>query len=160
MNKKHPTFRLPQPRPLTLQMKQVAIATEEAANESATWTKEAEFVLSALEAAGLTQQNRRDADRTVYHTTAALRLYSEVENPKPWQIFVRDVTPRGLGFITRHRLPLGYGGMLNFKCPKQTMLNIDCVIRRCCQAANGWYEGAISFNRPQHALDPSNFSPK
>jgi len=153
-------YRIPQPRPESLQMPQPEVATEqdEAADDSPVWTAEAEFVLSALEAAGLPRLDRRDDDRTVFRTTANLRLFSEVENPKPLRIFVRDVSPRGLGFITRHRLPLGYGGMLHLKCPRRTALAIDCAIRRCRPAANGWYEGAISFNRPQCALEPSNFS--
>jgi hypothetical protein len=139
-------------------MPQAAVAAEqEAADDSPAWTAEAEFVLSALEAAGMPRLDRRDSDRTVFRTTANLRLFSEVENRKPLRIFVRDVSPRGLGFITRHRLPLGYGGMLHLKCPRQSALAIDCAIRRCRQAANGWYEGAISFHRPQSALEPSNF---
>jgi hypothetical protein len=138
-------------------MTQPVVAAEAAADDPEAWTAEAEFVLSALEAAGLPRLDRRDDDRTVFHTTGKLRLYSETENPNPWQIFVRDVTPRGLGFITRHRLPLGYGGKLHLKCPQQTLLVIDCAIRRCRAAANGWFEGAICFNRPQNALDPSNF---
>jgi hypothetical protein len=151
------TYRIPQPISKALHLPREAAAVQESAEDSSSWTTEAEFVLSALEAAGLPRLDRRDNDRIVFHTTANLRLYSEVENPKPWQLFVRDVTPRGLGFISRHRLPLGYGGMLHLRCPRGAALAIDCAIRRCRAAANGWFEGAIAFNRPQSALDPENF---
>ena len=112
---------------------------------------EVEFILSALEAGNATVKanGRRRAERMVYHVPASLKLYSDPAGALPWQIFTRDVNPQGLGFLTRHRLPLGYGGILMVTTPQGAAIKIDCTLVRCREAVQGWFEGSMYFNREQ-----------
>ena len=55
--------------------------------------------------------------------------------------------------MTRHRLPLGYGGILTIHSPKGRSLRIDCTIVRCREAVKGWFEGSMYFNREQGVFD-------
>jgi hypothetical protein len=113
------------------------------------WPSEVEFIVSALEAAGGKWADRRSAVRVPYRVRAELRLYSDMPGAEPWLLFTRDVCPRSLGFITPHRLPLGYGGILEIPGPDGQMLRLDCTLLRCREASAGWYEGALYFNRDQ-----------
>jgi hypothetical protein len=67
------------------------------------------------------------------------------------------VSVRGLGFITSHRLPLGYGGLVQLPRPdgKGTM-TVHCTILRCRETAPGWFEGSVYFNRDQPSLLPDH----
>ncbi len=119
---------------------------------------EVEFILSALEAARQGPSERRSGDgRVVYRTLAELELFADASGAKPWVLYTRDVMARGMGFVTRHRLPLGYGGIVHVRGPKGETLSIDCTLRRCRETVNGWFEGALSFNREQWALGEDNF---
>ena len=118
---------------------------------------EVDFILSALDTA-LIASERRVAGRVVLRTLAELQLYSDKPGAKPWVIYSRDGTTRGLGFITRHRLPLGYGGLVQLRGPNGEDLSIACTIRRCHESVNGWFEGCLSFNREQWAFDGHNTS--
>jgi hypothetical protein len=111
--------------------------------------RQAEFILSALEAAGNEATERRQAPRLPYRVQGVLRLYSDSNRAEPWILFTRDVSPRGLGFITPERLPLGYGGVVEVEGPDGTPLQLDCTLLRCRETVNGWFEGAVYFNRPQ-----------
>jgi hypothetical protein len=123
--------------------------------------KEAEFIISALEAGagagagagGFKGQDRRKADRTPYRVSAWLKLYSEDPKSPPMELFVRDVGMGGLGFVTRHRLPLGYGGILTIPAPDGRQLKIDCTLLRCREAIQGWFEGSMYFNREQKEFE-------
>jgi hypothetical protein len=108
------------------------------------------MVLSALEA-GNWKEQRRERVRSAYRVKAALRLFAEPP-PAPARIlYTRDVDHRGIGFVTRDRLPLGYGGIIRLPSNRTAgkMLNISCTLYRCREAAPGWYEGALHFNRDQ-----------
>lgn len=119
---------------------------------------EVDFILSALDTAGTNMQDRRGAGRVVIRTLAELQLYSDLPGAKPWVLYSRDGTTRGLGFITRHRLPLGYGGLVHLRGPNGEDLSIACTVRRCHETVNGWFEGSLSFNREQWAFDGHNTS--
>ncbi|HSV14825.1 MAG TPA: hypothetical protein VLI90_11230, partial [Tepidisphaeraceae bacterium] len=67
----------------------------------------------------------------------------------PWLLYTRDVNGRGLGFVTAHRLPLGYGGVIELPGPLGEPLTIHCTLLRCREAAPGWFEGSVYFNREQ-----------
>lgn len=121
------------------------------------WPAEAKFILSALDAARAPRLDRRSAERTNYHVVAELRLYSDAAEAVTWTLYCRDVTSRSMGFIARSCLPLGHGGKLFVRGPRGEELAIDCSIRRCKLAVNGWYEGSVSFNREQWPLDANNF---
>ena len=110
---------------------------------------EAEFILSALEAGQFSGSTRRKIDRVPYRVCAYLKLFSDQEHAPPWPIYIRDLAPRGLGFISRHRLPLGYGGILTFPKPCSKTIKLDCTLLRCRPAVEGWFEGSMYFNREQ-----------
>jgi hypothetical protein len=97
---------------------------------------------------------RRDVRRTAYRVNAQLRLYSDTTDADPWRLYTRDVSPRGLGFITSHRLPLGYGGTLDLPGADGETLEIDCTLLRCREVASGWFEGSLYFNREQPVFQP------
>jgi hypothetical protein len=118
------------------------------------WPPEVDLILSAMEVASEGQEHdRRHGVRTSYRVRATLRLFSDPPHVDPWVLYTRDVDRRGLGFITPHRLPLGYGGNLELLSPGGRRLCIPCTLFRCRQAAQGWYEGALYFNREQSAFD-------
>jgi hypothetical protein len=115
----------------------------------ARWPKQAHLVLSAIEAGGHGTANRRGIRRRRYRVTAALRLYSDADPSLAWPLYTRDVHSRGLGFITPHRLTLGHGGMVELPAADGTTMRIPCTLLRCREAAPGWFEGSVYFNRDQ-----------
>ena len=110
---------------------------------------EVEMVMSALEAGEYFGLDRRARRRVAYRTRANLRLFSDAHNGQPWALYTRDVNRRGLAFLTPHRLPLGYGGVLEIVGPDGRWLTINCTLLRCREAAPGWFEGSVYFNRDQ-----------
>ena len=108
-----------------------------------------ELILSALETGQHFRDERRDVQRTPYRAQAVLRLFSDQPDTPPWSLYTRNANQRGLGFITSHRLPLGYGGILELYTPTGRLRKIHCTLVRCRQAAPGWYEGCLHFNREQ-----------
>ena len=115
--------------------------------------QEAEFILSALEAGQYNGKSRRHTYRRSYRVSACLKLFSDGPQTPPWTLYVRDISPKGLGFVTRHRLPLGYGGMLTIMSPQGQITRIDCTLLRCREAVQGWFEGSMYFNREQGMFD-------
>ena len=121
--------------------------------DPASWPPEARLILSALDA-GLAHHtsNRRNRPRTLYQVRAHLQLFSDPEGSPPWRLYTRDVSSRGLGFVTPHRLPLGYGGIVHLRTPDGKPIRAHCTLFRCRQTCQGWYEGALSFHRRQWTL--------
>jgi hypothetical protein len=121
--------------------------------DPAYWPPEARMILSALEAAESTHhENRRATPRTLYQVQASLYLFSDPDGSPAWKLYTRDVSSRSLGFLTPHRLPLGYGGIVELPGPDGKPIRAHCTLFRCRQTARGWYEGALSFHRKQWAL--------
>jgi hypothetical protein len=123
------------------------------------WPPQAELVLSAIEAgqhgAGPHPgAERRVGRRASFRVRAQLRLYSDNAGEPGRVIYTRDIHARGLGFITPHRLPLGHGGLVDLPTPGGKIVTIPCTLLRCREAAPGWYEGSVYFNRDQHGLVP------
>ena len=117
------------------------------------WPAEARLILSALQAgAAGDASDRRDSQRALHQVRAVLRLFSDPDGSAPWQIYTRDVSARSAGFITPHRLPLGYGGIVELPGVDGRVVEAHCTLFRCRQTAQGWYEGALSFHRPQWEL--------
>ena len=133
---------------------------------NAPFPAEVELILSSMEAGryawlqeldgGGTQksptgagENRRVCERAPYHVRAELRLFRDRPGSPAWLLYVRDADPRGLGFVSPHRLPLGYGGYVEMIAPNGRPVSIPCTLFRCREAVPGWYEGAMSFNREQ-----------
>ena len=115
------------------------------------WPAEVELILSAMDAGrdNDAYADRRTVTRIPYRVRGELRLFSDPSGTAPWMIYTRDVDRRGLGFITSHRLPLGYGGWVELAAPNGRMMKIHCTLFRCRQAVEGWFEGALYFNREQ-----------
>ncbi|HEX4056587.1 MAG TPA: hypothetical protein VHX86_20190 [Tepidisphaeraceae bacterium] len=114
------------------------------------WHPQADMVLSALEA-GSWFDERREQARTAYRAKVFLKLHTDGPDEPDRVLYTRDVSHRGIGFVTQDRLPLGYGGILKLPSPRTPgkMLSIQCTLFRCRLTAAGWYEGALQFNRHQ-----------
>lgn len=126
------------------------IATTQWTGEA--WTPEVDLIMSSLDAAWEDAADRRTTPRMRFRVVATLRLYADLDDSAPWTLFIRDVHTRGAGFITKQRLPLGYGGRLQIVGPDGRELDIACTVLRCRPCVNNWFEGALSFNRPQDAF--------
>jgi hypothetical protein len=124
--------------------------------EDEPWPATAELILSALESgahqAGGRGSNRRALSRIPHRVRGRLRLFSDAADSPPREIYTRDVHARGMGFITPHRLPLGHGGFVSFIAPDGRPRRIQCTLHRCREAAPGWFEAAVCFNREQPEL--------
>jgi len=104
------------------------------------------MILSAMEAAKSSTTDRRDSDRLPHHTRAELRLFADDPLAPATPLFTRDISPAGIGFITRERLPLGYSGIVTYENEDGTRVANACTIFRCREAVNGWFEGALQFS--------------
>ena len=93
--------------------------------------------------------DRRRSRRLDHRVRAELTLFADAPGTPPWVLFTRDVDPKGVGFITRHPVPLGYGGWLELLAPDGQTLRATVTTFRCREAVNGWYEGALHFNKRQ-----------
>jgi len=119
------------------------------------WLAEADLIISALEAgAPPVSDNRRRHPRRRCRVIADLRLFSDPPGTPRWRLFTRDVSVRGVGFVTRDRLPLGYGGIIELPGPNGRVMSIQGTLFRCREIGNGWYEGALYFNREQWPFAP------
>jgi hypothetical protein len=131
-----------------LSMSLVAVPECEPAKSDKELAAEVELILSAMEA-GLKHDDRRRHPRLRYRVEADLRLFSDADGAGAWKLYTRDVSARGLGFITRERLPLGYGGIVEMPGPTGRQISINVTLFRCREIGNGWFEGALYFNREQ-----------
>jgi len=111
------------------------------------------MVMSALEAGQHPMEERRTIPRNKYRTTTHLRLFRDDPTAPGWRLYTRDINRRGLGFITPHRLPLGYGGVVMLRGEDGEMEAVHCTLSRCREATPGWYEGCLHFNREQPHFD-------
>jgi hypothetical protein len=114
---------------------------------------EVAMVMSALDAGQTCQTERRLTRRTPFRTVTHLRLFRDTAESPGIELFTRDINRRGVGFITRHRLPLGYGGTVMLPSGVRGSQPIPCTLFRCREAAPGWYEGSLGFNREQPQFD-------
>ena len=127
---------------------------------AADWPREVEMILSALEAAGGGHDDRRQHPRMLYRAIAELRLFSDPAGTAPYTLYTRDVSARGIGFITPHQLPLGYGGIVRVPAPRSgNPMSIHGTLFRCRQLGNGYFEGAMYFNREQWIFAPPSPPP-
>ena len=118
--------------------------------------REVEMILSALEAGAPAHDNRRRHPRMRYHVTAYLHLFSDTAaGGPPSTLYTRDVSVRGVGFVTKHRLPLGYGGVVQLPSPSGQRVSVNGTLFRCRELSNGWFEGAMYFNREQWVFAPA-----
>jgi len=115
--------------------------------------QEVEFIISALEAAPPPLLERQQVRRSRYRVRAALRLFSDAAERATRILFTRNVSPKAMAFLCEYALPLSHGGVLHVPTPGGALLSAACTILRCREAAPGWYEGAVYFNRPQTCFD-------
>ena len=118
------------------------------------WPAQVELIMSALEAGEHRTRNRRAKVRTPYRVRGRLRLFSDVADAQPWVLYTRDIGPRDLGFLSPHRLPLGYGGRIELPTADGETVSVHCTLYRCRECAPGWYEGSVTFNREQTGIAP------
>ena len=120
--------------------------------DDASWPAEVELILSAIETGRHPGRNRRSIRRNPYRVRGHLRLFSDDPTTAARVVYTRDVNPRGLGFITPDRLPLGHGGLIHLPTPNGETVAVHCTLLRCREAAPGWFEGSVYFNREQPDL--------
>ncbi len=114
---------------------------------------DAAMVMSALEAGRQGRIERRVARRVPYRVSTLFRLFSDDIGTQPKVLFTRDINRRSLGFVTASRLPLGYGGIVDLPDDFGNLIGVHCTLLRCREAAPGWFEGAVYFNREQPQFD-------
>lgn len=118
------------------------------------WPHSVEMILSALDVGhGPASTDKRRLGRRRYRVRALLRLHSDAQGAPPWTIYTRDSNARGLGFITPHLLPLGYGGVIQIQTPDGRPAEIACTLLRCKEIAKGWYDGSLYFHRERGGFD-------
>ena len=139
----------------TIKLPRPAADADACAAADELWPPEVDLILSAMEAGAVDEAalSRRYARRMPYRVRAALRLFSDAPHTPPWALYTRDVDRRGMGFISPHRLPLGYGGTVELYVPSGRKMKVPCTLFRCRQTVQGWYEGALYFNREQSGFD-------
>ncbi len=126
-------------------------APQRAPAADAAWPRAVEMILSALEVAtGAKTREARNFGRRRYRVRAALRLHSDPEGAPSWILYTRDSNARGLGFLTPHLLPLGYGGVIHLESPAHEPVSVACTLLRCREITKGWYEGSLCFNRERN----------
>lgn len=118
------------------------------------WPPEVRLVLSTLDEYPDVPADRRAVPRTAYRARAGLKLFSSKSGEPPRELFTRDVSHRGLGFVTATRLATGHGGALHLPTPAGVIRTIGCCVLRCREIAPGWYEAAVSFNRDEPDFHP------
>ena len=118
--------------------------------------KNVDIILSALDAGRhVLPHDRRAVARHKYRVQGWLRLFTDGPDDDARVVYTRDVNARGLGFITSHRLPLGYGGLIELpRLDGNGTTSVHCTLLRCREAAPGWFEGSVYFNREQPSLVP------
>jgi hypothetical protein len=115
---------------------------------------EVEFLMSAMEAGPRPEAERQQQKRSRYRARAALRLFSDQPGAMPAILFTRTVNTQAVGFVTARRLTLSHGGLLRLPDPgRDRILEAYCTVLRCRDAAPGWFEGAVYFNREQRRFD-------
>jgi hypothetical protein len=131
-------------------------AADDKSDAGEAWPAEVELILSAMESgrhgAPAAPDERRAMARIPHRVRGRLKLFSDTPDVSPRVIYTRDRHARGLGFITPQRLPLGHGGFVEFAGPDGRPRRIQCTVQRCREAAPGWFEGAVCFNREQPEL--------
>jgi len=111
---------------------------------------EAQFILSALEAAGPLELERRARCRVRYRVEAGLQLLADDADEAPRRIYTRDMTPLGIGFVTHDPLPLGAGANLLLPASTGGADMVACNVTRCREIVNGWFDCAVSFKEEKH----------
>ena len=119
------------------------------ADATSAFPAEVEFLISALEAGPKPLIDRQKARRSQYRVRATLKLFSDAPDSKPALLYVRNVTSQALAFLTNDVLTLSHGGVLNIPSPSGEILKLNCTVLRYREAAPGWFEGAVYFNREQ-----------
>ena len=119
------------------------------ADASAPFPAEVEFLISALEAGPRPLIDRQKETRSQYRVRATLKLFSDAADAKPALLYTRNVTTHALAFLTNDMLTLSHGGILRIPKPSGDIVKINCTVLRYREAAPGWFEGAIYFNREQ-----------
>jgi hypothetical protein len=128
---------------------------EKSSDQTGVIPPEVEFLISALEVAPRPLVERQQLKRTRYRVAASMRLFSDPLDEPRAVVYTRHVNEKAVGFVTQTPLALSHGGVIEMQMPDGRTESIGCTVIRCRQAAPGWYEGAVYFNRPQPDLAAS-----
>lgn len=126
------------------------------ADATAPFPADVEFVISALEAGPRPIIDRQKMKRSLYRVRATLKLFSDPPEARPALLYTRNVTRQALAFLTADVLTLSHGGLLRIPTPSGEIIQINCTVLRCREAAPGWFEGAVYFNREQSFFNPDD----
>ena len=113
---------------------------------------EVEFILSAMEAGPVPVVERQQVQRIRHRVRARLQLHSDLEGVVPRTLYVKNVSTKAMGFVSERPLPLSHGGMVEVPGFDGRPVRVACTVLRCREAAPGWFEGAVYFNRPQESF--------
>jgi len=119
------------------------------ADAAAPFPAEVEFLISALEAGPKPLIDRQKVRRSQYRVRATLKLFSDAPDAKPALLYTRNITSAAMAFLTNDVLTLSHGGILRIPTPSGEIVKINCTVLRYREAAPGWFEGAVYFNREQ-----------
>lgn len=111
------------------------------------WPHDVQVVMSSLDAAARSAAERRLQQRRLFRVKAQLQLFGEPIADPPIVLYSRNLTDRGMGFITRTRLPVSRGGAVQFLAADGEPVRTSVTVTRCRQIAPEWYEGSVQFIR-------------
>ncbi|MEM7808017.1 MAG: hypothetical protein AAF561_07895 [Planctomycetota bacterium] len=121
--------------------------------------QQASMILTAMDAAKTSRgqvpamyERREGAVRVPIRQEAGLTLFADDGGVPHRMLFIRDVEPRAVGFITPERLPLGYGGTLHCRDLADEERRVAVTVIRCRSCYGGWFEGAAYFHKPQRSF--------
>ncbi len=140
---------------MVLNMEQADTRVEPRSEYSEAFPTEVDFLISAIEAGYRPRIDRQRWPRMIHRVVAVLKLFSDGETRPSRTLYTRQASLKALGFVTSEHLPLSHGGMLRLADPSGQPVAIACTILRCGEAAPGWYEGAVYFNRDQSIFHQS-----
>ncbi len=114
---------------------------------------QAAMIISSLEAGHHGLSERRAIRRNPYRIGTQIRLFTDESADRARTLYTREANRRSLGFVTEHRLPLGYGGVIDLPDDDGFLARVHCTLLRCRETSPGWFEGSLYFNREQPQFD-------
>jgi hypothetical protein len=96
--------------------------------------------------------DRRHRPRVPLAVRASLAPADDTGAVRPPAIRTRDLSPLGLGFLSRQDLSVLGEAVLRLPGGAGRVVCVACRIRRSRELGNGWYDGLVEFLQPQPEL--------
>jgi len=96
--------------------------------------------------------DRRHRPRVPLAVRASLAPADDTGAVRPPAIRTRDLSPLGLGFLSRQDLSVLGEAVLRLPGVAGRVVCVACRIRRSRELGNGWYDGLVEFLQPQPEL--------